>query len=137
MTLSLHAVASEINEISDWWDDGYERDGNYVMRFKVTPSLVFRSPKIVTWKRHNGGFYLFAEPGLILSPGASGSHKAEWLNWDFKAGVNLQADRFLFYIGYGVSNFSLYSGFPYSYRAESDRDRYTTHSGFIGCAYKF
>jgi len=49
----------------------------------------------------------------------------------------LQVDRFIFTIGYGISNFSLYSGFPNNHWGTPDKDNYITHSGFIGGAYKF
>lgn len=129
-------VASEIEEFGDWGKDELETGHHYATRFKFNPSLVLRSPRIINWKSQDAGFYLFAEPGIILSPGASGSKHAEYFNWDLKCGVNLQVDRFIVYVGYGISNFSLYSGCPHNHWGMSDKDKYITHSGFIGGAYK-
>lgn len=119
----------------DYWDD--DDDNDYTVRFKFNPAIVLRSPQLINLKSQNGGIYLFAEPGFVLSPGARGSHKAEWIRWDLKGGVNLQLDRLVLSIGYGVSNFSLYSGRPFNENGLPDDDNYITHNGFIGCAYKF
>lgn len=127
----------EIEELGDWGKDELETHHHYAVRFKFTPSLVLRTPRLVNWKSQDAGFYIFAEPGIVLSPGASGSKRAEYFNWDFKGGINLQVDRFIFTIGYGVSNFSLYSGFPNNHWGTPNKDKYITHSGFIGGAYKF
>lgn len=130
-------VNGEIEELGDWGKDEFETHHHYAVRFKFTPSLALRTPRLIHWKSQDGGFYLFAEPGIILSPRAVGSKHAEYLNWDFKGGINLQIDRFIISVGYGVSNFSLYSGWPTNHWGSSDRDKYITHSGFIGGAYKF
>lgn len=137
-------AAGEIRNIEDWdlWDDeyGYSRydnDRDYTTRFKFNPGFVFRTGRIIKWKSQDGGFYLFTEPGIILSPGARGSRNAEYLSWDLKSGVNIQIDRFIFTLGYGISNFSLYSGNPDNYHGLPDKDNYITHSGFIGIACKF
>ncbi|MDE7376314.1 MAG: hypothetical protein K2N16_05655 [Muribaculaceae bacterium] len=140
-------MAGEIEELEDWgidyWDPDYgdayywEKNYDYAARFKFSPALVLRTPRIAHWKRQDAGFYLFAEPGLSLSPGASGSRGARWFNWDFKGGVNMQIDRFIVFVGYGFSSFSLYSGFPTSHWGAPSKDNYTTHFGFIGTAYKF
>lgn len=129
--------AGEIESIENWYAEEWEKDYDYTVRFKFTPALVLRTPRIYHWKSVDGGFHLFAEPGLTLSPGASGSRGARWLTYDFKGGVNLQVDRFIVSIGYGFSGFSLYSGFPESHWGTPDNDNYTTHFGFIGAAYKF
>lgn len=92
---------------------------------------------MVYWKSQDAGGYIFVEPGIVLSPSAPGSKRAAYFSWDFKGGVNLQIDRFIISIGYGVSNFSLYSGFPRNHWGSPDRDNYITHSGFVGGAYKF
>lgn len=123
-------AAGEIESVEDWGVEDWEKTRDYTTRFKFTPALVLRTPPLAQWKRIGGTFHLFAEPGLSLSPGASGSRGARWLNWDFKGGVNLQIDRAIVFIGYGFSSFSLYSGFPKT-------SNYTTHFGFIGTAYKF
>lgn len=129
--------AGEIKEVSDWGDDDYENDHEYAERFKFTPSIVLRTPRLVNWKSQNAGFYLFAEPGFTLSPGASGSHHAKTSRWDFKCGINLQIERFIVFVGYGITNFSLYSGNPINRHGLPNNDNYITHSGFIGTAYKF
>lgn len=129
--------AGEIKEISDWGREEWETGHHYTLRFKFRPSLVFRTGRIIDWKRQDAGIYLFAEPGFILSPGAEGSKHAKTLNWDFRTGVNLQAGECVFFIGYGVSNYSLYSGRPFSHWEGPDKDNYKTYSGFIGFGYKF
>lgn len=129
--------AGEIKEMSDWGKDEWETGHHYTLRFKFIPSLVFRTGRIINWKRQGGGIYLFAEPGLILSPGAEGSKKAKTLNWDFRTGINLQVEACVFFVGYGVSNYSLYSGRPISHWARPEKDNYKTYAGFIGLGYKF
>lgn len=136
-------MAGEVAELSEWWDDDYDYAyGNdyysdYTWRFKATFSVVLRSPMIIKWERQNGGFYLFAEPGIILSPGASGSRNAQWFSKDLKTGINLQFNRCIFSVGFEISDFSLYSGYPNSHWGTRDNDRYTTYSGFFGIGYKF
>lgn len=133
--------AGEIGELADYlsyWDDDWRYDElrhepDYAVRFKFNPAIVLRSPEIFHWKSQDGGFYLFTEPGVVLSPGASGSRNAEWFRWDIKSGINLQVDQFIFTLGYGISNFSLYSGTW----SNPDTSNYTTHSVYIGGAYKF
>lgn len=130
-------ASGEIQAFEDWGKDELYTHHSYATRFKFTPSVVLRTPRLIYWKSQNAGVYIFAEPGIILSPGASGSKRAEYFNWDIKGGINLQIDRFIFTIGYGASNFSLYSGFPNNHWGAPDKDKYITHSGFIGGAYKF
>lgn len=140
-------IAGEIEEFSDWnlgsWndDDDWLYDDNssddYTARFKFTPSIVLRTPRIVAWRQQGLDFYLFAEPGIILSPGASGSRRAKTFSWDLKSGINAQLDELVFSLGYGITNFSLYSGRPISHYGLPDNDDYITHSVFIGFGYKF
>lgn len=130
-------VAGEIKEISDWGKDEWESGHEYALRFKFIPALVLRTPRIINWKSQDGGLYFFAESGIILSPGASGSRKAKTFNTDFKAGVNCQFDQLIFFVGYGVSDYSLYSGGPDNHQGLPDKYDYTTHSVFVGLAYKF
>lgn len=130
-------VASEIEELGDWGKDEWETGHSYTTRFKFTTSAVLRTPRLVHWKSQDAGFYLFAEPGFILSPGAKGSHRARYFNWDVKCGINLQLDRFIVSIGYGISNYCLYSGYPQSQWGTPDNDSYITHSAFVGAAFKF
>ena len=127
----------EIESVEDWGNDEIYNSHEYATRFKFTPALAIRTPQLIHWKSQDGGFYLFAEPGIILSPGASGSRHPECFNWDFKGGINLQIDRLIFTIGYGITNFCLYSGYPHNSWGLPDNDHYLTHSGFIGAAYKF
>lgn len=127
----------EIEELGDWGKDELETHHHYAVRFKFTPTLVLRTPRLIHWKSQDAGFYLFAEPGIVLSPGARGSKHAEYFNWDFKGGVNLQIDRILFSIGYGISDFCLYSGYPTNHWGMPDNDKYLTHSVFISISYKF
>lgn len=134
-------MAGEIGEIN-WggWEDDYYGDtyfDHYTWRFKFIPALVLRSPRLFCWKNSDTGFYLFAEPGLVLSPGAEGSHGAKTFRYDMRGGVNIQADRCIISLGYEWTNFSLYSGHPYSDQNTSGKDNYITHGGFLGFAYKF
>lgn len=137
--------ANEIEEISDFlgkfnddWNQPYEYSTHfYAGRFKFNPSIVLRTPRIIHWKNQDAGFYIFGEPGCVISPGASGSRNARICCWDFKGGINMQIDRLIFFIGYGISNFSLFSGYPDSRWGSPSIDNYITHTGFIGSAYKF
>lgn len=130
-------ASGEIKEFEDWGKDELDTHHSYATRFRFTPTVVLRTPRLIYWKSQEAGFYLFAEPGMVLSPGARASKHAEYFNWDFKSGINLQIDRFILTIGYGVSNFSLYSGFPTNHWGTPAKDNYIIHSGFIGGAYKF
>lgn len=131
--------AGEIGSLEYWYDDYWEynySDRDYTVRFKFTPAIVLRSPCIATWKRQEAGFYLFAEPGITLSPGARGSSGARTCHWDCKMGLNLQVDRIIATLGYDVSNFSLYSGRPYNEHGLPDRDNYITHCVYLAIAVK-
>ena len=121
--------AGEIKEFGDWGLDDDETGHHYAVRFKFNPSLVLRSPSIAVFD-NGAGLYFFTEGGVILSPGASGSHNAKTCCWDAKCGINYQKGRVTLFGGYGITNFTLYSGCY-------DNDRSLTHSGFIGTAYKF
>lgn len=131
-------VAGEIWELEDWTDE-YEDEVyyKYAARFKFNPAIVLRSPKLINWKSQDASFYLYVEPGIVLSPGARGSRNAQYCRWDVKSGVNLQFDRFIVTIGYGISNFSLYSGAPITNWGLPENTNYITHTVFIGGAVKF
>lgn len=109
----------------------------YAIRFRFTPALVFRTPRLIKFREADSGLNLFAEPGLTLSPGASGSKDARTFCWDFKCGINLQFGIGFFAIGYEVTDFSLYSGRPVSAYAQPDDTNRTTHAAFIGLGLKF
>lgn len=129
--------AGEIEEIGDWGNDDWDSVDDYAIRIKLIPALVLRSPRLINWKSQSGGFYLFAEPGFILAPGAAGSHHARIFNVDLKTGINLQLECVVLSLGYGITDFSLYSGRPINHHGLPDRDNYITHSVFIAAAYKF
>lgn len=129
--------AGELEEVADWGEDQWETGHYYAVRFKFTPAVVLRSPCIFDWKSQNARFYLFAEPGFVLSPGARGSRHARCACFDLKTGINLQIDALIFSIGYGISDFSLYSGEPINHNGLPDKTDYTTHTVFIGASYKF
>lgn len=137
--------AGEIKELSDWHfgyddDDDYYWDNepdDYTSRFKFSTSVVLRSPRLIDWKSQGLGFYLFAEPGLVLSPGDRGSHNAKYACMNLKCGINMQIDRAIVTLGYGISDFSLYSGYPISHHGLPENDDYITHTVFIGASYKF
>ncbi len=133
-------MAGEIKPLEYWDDEDYAYttyDDNYTARFKFNPALVLRTPRLVNWKSQDAGFYIFAEPGMILSPGASGSRNTRYCCWDMKAGINMQLDRFILTIGYGISDFALYSGYPDNMHGLPDNDNYITHTVFVGTAFKF
>lgn len=133
----LEEFGDFIGHFDDSWNQSYDYYDKYTARFKFNPSMVLRTPRIIHWKSQDAGFYLFAEPGCVISPGASGSRNAKICCWDFKGGVNLQFDRLIVFVGYGISNFSLYSGYPGSRWGTPSIDNYITHTGFIGSAFKF
>lgn len=133
--------AGEIGELADWildntwYDDYYHYDDyrydEYNSRIKFGLALVLRSPCIFYWKRQDVGFYLFGEPGMVLSPGLPDSHRPRWICADMKAGINAQLGRVIVTLGYGISNFSLYSGM------QPRGSDYATHTVYVGCTYKF
>ncbi len=131
------AFAGEIKQIDDWGVDDWESVHDYAIRFKFNPAIVLRTPRIISLKNQDSGFYLFAEPGIVLSPGAPGSRDAKYFAWDIKTGINLQLQNIILTLGYGISNFSLYSGHPYSQNGTPDYDNYKTHTGYIGISFKF
>ena len=133
MTLGF---AGEIEEIGDWGNDDWDSADDYAIRIKLIPALVLRSPRLVNWKSQSGGFYLFAEPGFVLAPGAAGSRNARIFNVDLKTGINLQLERVVLSLGYGITDFSLYSGRPINHHGLHARDTYITSSGFVAAAYK-
>ena len=138
-SVGLAGEIEELGYIIDYYADSpyYYEYRPYTLRFKFTPSLVLRSPKLIEWKNQGGAFHIFTEPGLVLSPGARGSHDARVCCWSVKCGVNLQIDRVLLYVGYGASNFTLYSGDPDNYNGLPEHPRRISHSAFVGTAFKF
>lgn len=130
-------AAGEVEEFEDWGKEEWEKYNDYAVRFKFNPAIVFRSPRLFSWKSQGAGIYLFTEPGIIISPGASGSRHARCFRWNVQSGINIQIDRFIFTIGYGISNFSLLSGAPWNHNGLPVNTDYITHSGFIGGAVKF
>ena len=130
-------MAGEIHRVEDWGEDEWDTGHHYAARFKFNAAIVVRSPKIKNWKSQNAGFYLFTEPGIVLSPGASGSRNARICCWDLKSGINMQIDHLIFTLGYGISDYSLYSGYPDNMQGSPDNDNYITHTAFIGISYKF
>ncbi len=130
-------VAGEIEELGDWGRDEWETGHSYAARFKFNPALVLRSSRLIYWEKQDGGFYIFAEPGLVLSPGSIGSKDAKYFRWDLKTGINFQVDRYMLTLGYGISNFSLYSGAPINHWGMPSKKDYITHTVYIGGAVKF
>lgn len=133
--------AGEIEAFEDWdfgYDDGYDHDDkDYTVRFRFMPSLELLSPTIFNWKSQSATFHIFANPGLSLSPGARGSHNARWFNWTLRAGLEAAFDEFAFRIGYGCTDFNIYSGNPYNENGLPSHPNAITHSGFVEIAYKF
>lgn len=129
--------ASEIERAEDWGREDWESDNIYASRFKLNPSIVLRTPRLINIPSQGAGLYLFAEPGVVLSPGAQESTHARWLSKDIKGGINMQVDRLIFSVGYGYSNFNIYSGRPYNAQGSDDDYDRPTHSIFISIAGKF
>lgn len=135
--------AGEIEELGDWGKDEFETGHKYAIRFKFNPAVVIRTPRLINWESQGAGIYLFTEPGVVLSPGANGSRNAKYFRWDVKSGLNLQLDRYIITLGYGISDFSLYSGAPVSHNGPVSPNgvpkntNYITHTVFLGGAYKF
>lgn len=129
--------AGEIGELAEWltdnewWYDDYYRYDDYNSRFKFGLALVLRSPCLLNWQKQDVGFYLFGEPGFVMSPGLSGSRNPRWICADMKAGINAQLGRAVFTLGYGISNFSLYSG------TQPRGSDYLTHTVYVAASYKF
>lgn len=137
-------VAGELWTLEDWnrsqeWPGTHYGgiEHTYAMRFRVIPALSLRSPALFEWKDRDATFHLFAEPGGMFSPGAVGSRGARMWCWDVKAGVNMQMGKYVFTLGYGISDFSLYSGTPYSYWGQPGNKDYLTHTVFVGFGVKF
>lgn len=117
--------------------DCWSNPDDYTIRLRLTPALVFRTPRIIPFREPDSGMSMFAEPGITFSPGASGSNDARTVCWDLKAGFNFQFGIGFFTLGYECTNFSLYSGRPYShYEQPVDTDR-LTHSVYAGFGIKF
>ena len=136
--------SGEIPQVEDW-DWGYDYDyypvstsgGDYTERFRFSPSIVLRTPRIFYWEKQDMVFRLFAEPGFFLSPGASGSKNPRTCGYIVKAGILATVDWISITLGYSNSNFSLYSGNPYSYYSTPKNCDHTTHSVFIGFSFSF
>ncbi|MDE7410243.1 MAG: hypothetical protein K2N09_09525 [Muribaculaceae bacterium] len=126
--------AGEIREMSDWGREEWYPGHTYTARFKLNPALALRTPRLVHLNSKDAGFYIFAEPGFVLSPSAVGRGVDKTFSWDLKCGINMQIKRSIFTIGYGISNFILYSGsHPMNFSGKPD---YNTHTIFIGGSYK-
>lgn len=130
-------TAAEIEEFGDWFAEDWMKSQDYAIRLKFTPAIVFRSPRLVSFREPDSGLTLFAEPGVTFAPGASGSEHPKTVCWDFRCGVNLQFGRGILIVGYEVTNFTLYSGRPLSHYASPDKDKYYTHGAYIGIGFKF
>lgn len=137
-------LAGELWTLEDWeesqqWppNPGYTYSHTYAARFRLNPALALRSPSLFEYRNWDATFHLFAEPGLIYSPGSAGSRGARTICWDAKVGMNMQMGRYVVSLGYGLSDFSLYSGSPDSYWGQPRKKDYLTHTVFIGFAVKF
>lgn len=129
--------ATEIRPMEEWGESSLF-DPYYVTRFKFNPSLVYRTPYLLRYGEDDlWGVTLFAEPGIVLSPGARGSRGARWFSKDLKAGVNLSAGPLVLSLGYGVSNFTLFSGNPLGLDEPRRNFEYLTHSVLAALAIKF
>ena len=125
------------NRTQEWPPSDYTFDHTYALRLRFNPALALRSPALVELKNWDATLHLFAEPGVIVSPGSSGSSGARVFCWAGKAGINMQIGRYVATLGYGISDFSLYSGSPDSYQGQPVKKDYITHTVFVGFAVKF
>lgn len=134
-------LAGEPVPVYEWGDDDYgwyDSGSEYDTRLRFTTAMVLRTPRIIEWRSQSASFHLFAEPGIVLSPGLSGSHHARIACWDVKSGVNVAFGRLVFALGYEISSFTLYSGAPDIDAAGHPlpEDRYR-QSVFASVGYKF
>ena len=133
---------SEIKEISDWGRNKYDPCyvDNYCMRFIFKPSLMLRTPSLLHIKSQDMDLHLFASPGIIMSPPASGAKGSEWLYWTGSAGITAIIDRLTLSLGYSQSNYSLIDGNPYTHHGYDpyvrNKKNYT-HSVFFTLGWKF
>lgn len=131
---------SEIKELSDWGRGEYDGTYNddYCIRFLFKPSLLLRTPRLFSISSQDLDFHLFASPGIIMSPHASGAKNSGWLYWTGAVGVTAIADRFTISLGYSYSDFSLLDGNPRTHHGNYGDDRkHYTHSAFLTLGYKF
>lgn len=138
--------AGEIHEFSDWnwnWDDDYyddywyDYDDDYAVRFKFITSLDLQTPSILILREQGIAFNLFANPGISLSPGAEGSVDAQWFNWQFRGGIGMDIENVVVRMGYGCSDYDLYSGNPISHHYGVEEPYKITHTGFVSLGVRF
>lgn len=129
------ALNGEIGAFDDC--DCWSNPDNYTMRVRFTPALVLRTPRIIPFREPDSGLTMFVEPGVTFSPGASESKDARTVCWDVKAGFNFQFGIGFFVLGYECTNFSLYSGRPYSHYVQPDETDRITHAVYAGFGIKF
>lgn len=107
------------------------------IRFVFNPALVLRSPRLYPKDQGNDGLYLFAEPGITLSPALSGRSGARTTCWDIKAGLNLKVDEMIILtLGYDVTNLNLYSGTSKYDPTDIWKDR-VSHGIYVGIGVQF
>lgn len=132
-------MASEIGDLAQTLL-GYDYDDYdyYVTRFKFMPSMEFRSPSLIRFGDSGVRLSLFCNPGVCLSPGAHGSHNPKWFTWQIRGGVALEIDRGVISLGYGYSNFNLFSGWVPDFDGEFHNDfSHHNHSVFLSIAGRF
>lgn len=131
---------SEIREMGSWvWGDDYEEPDydDYCSRLQFITSFELRSPSLIRFRSQGFGIQLFASPGMIMSPRASGSSSGEWLYWSLRGGLmTVLNERCTLQAGYGCSSFNLYAGSPVSHYGY-DTGHHNTHSFFVSFGYKF
>ena len=120
----------EIKELADWGTE--YPDHAYCLRFKCTPSVELRTPNLVYWPARRATICLFTNPGMSLSPGGAGSHHADWYNWTVRSGLMLKSESIRIAIGYGISDYYLLSGNPYSHQQMyKPQSHPLTHQAFV------
>ncbi|MDE6266817.1 MAG: hypothetical protein K2M07_05645 [Muribaculaceae bacterium] len=133
---SLKSLSIAFDDDDQWLPGNgheyYDNEITSLTRLRFIPAMVLRSPCLYDWKEQDVQLYLFAEPGVVLSTPGRDSHGAKWFNLMLRAGVNMQVDRWVFTLGYGISDFSLTSGIK-----GIEHPNHLTNTVFIGAAYKF
>ncbi len=114
-----------------------KKDLGRILKLNLISSLVFRSPCLTDLDLPNCGVHLFTQPDIHLSSSKFKFLTPRAFNWELKCGFNLQFNKILFFLGYELSNYSLYKGMKKNLFSHAINDSRFSHSIFIGTALKF
>lgn len=131
----VHDIGEIIVGPDYYYDDYYNYNNDYISRFTFSPSIEFRTPKLVSFKKNNLDFRLFAAPGLCIATPPPHAHNANWAYWQGEGGILANIENLTFTLGYKASNFYLYDGC--SPRDIKEREGYITHTVYFGIGYSF